>query len=210
MIAETAGNTSTLFRPLRLGRLELSNRIVLAPCTRFRVDEEHKILDFVPEYYSERAAVPGTLLITEGTNLSLWATGRKRVPLIYTAQQVAAWKRVADAVHERGCFIFMQLNAHGRVAEQEVRDVEGTGPVYSSSALTMPTENVIGDGKLYVAPPSMPKPMTEDEIQRIVQEYAEAARRAVYEAGFDGVEIQGEQHLPCLHRMHSNLLTSAL
>lgn len=183
---------STLFRQLHLGRLNLSNRIVLAPCTRFRVDATHTILDYVPEYYAERAAVPGTLLITEGTNLSPWATGRPRVPMIHTDQQIAAWKRVADAVHEKGCFIFMQLNAHGRVAEQDYRDKDGTGPVYSSSDLPMPVETVIGEGKVYTSPPSIPVPMSEDQIQRIVNEFAEAARKAVFEAGFDGVEVQGE------------------
>jgi NADPH2 dehydrogenase len=105
---------TVLHKPLQLGRIDLSHRIVLAPCTRYRVDEQHKILDIVPTYYGERASVPGTLLITEATAVSLWAAGGKRTPVLETDEQVAAWKRVVDAVHERkrthpDCILISQM-----------------------------------------------------------------------------------------------------
>ena len=91
----------------------------MAPLTRFRADDFHVPLPFVAEYYAQRASVPGTLLITEATFIAPAAAGLGNVPGIWNADQVAAWKKVTDAVHTKGSFIYMQLWALGRAASSK-------------------------------------------------------------------------------------------
>lgn len=107
---------SKLFQPLRVGKVELSNRIIMAPLTRFRADDAHVPLPFVEKYYAQRASVPGTLLITEATFIAPEAAGLGNVPGIWNADQIAAWKNVTNAVHKKGSFIYLQLWALGRAA----------------------------------------------------------------------------------------------
>src|SRR5262245_18864294 len=103
--------------PLRIGNCQLQHRIVMAPLTRLRSDEEHVPLPMVTEYYAQRAAVPGTLLITEATFVSYVSSGRvANAPGIYTKEQIAEWKNVTDAVHARGSFNYLQIWALGRAA----------------------------------------------------------------------------------------------
>ncbi|KAJ5676233.1 Aldolase-type TIM barrel [Penicillium macrosclerotiorum] len=167
---------SNLFSPLRVGRMELANRIAMAPMTRFRADDQHVPLPIVKEYYAQRASVPGTLLITEATFISPQAGGYPNVPGIYNEAQIAAWKEITDAVHAKGSYIYMQLWALGRVANPDLLKAEGGFDVVCASAIPASAE----------AP--MPRPLTEDEIQAYINDYAQAARNAIA-AGFDGVEI---------------------
>ncbi|TKX24148.1 putative inactive reductase easA [Elsinoe australis] len=167
-----------LFSPLKIGNLTLSSRLVMAPLTRFRSDDAHVPLDFVPEYYAQRACVPGTLLISEATFISPQAGGYPSVPGIYSDAQIAAWKKVTDAVHAKGSYIYLQLWALGRAAKAGVLKEEGRYDVVSAS--DVPIEG--GD---------KPRPLTEEEIQTYIKDYAQAAKNAVEGAGFDGVEIHG-------------------
>ena len=86
--------TPKLFQPLRVGTSELKHRVVLAPLTRFRADDEHVHTDLAVQYYSQRASTPGTLLITEATFIAPQAGGYPNVPGIWNEKQVAAWKKV--------------------------------------------------------------------------------------------------------------------
>ncbi|KAF2228306.1 NADH flavin oxidoreductase/12-oxophytodienoate reductase [Elsinoe ampelina] len=172
-------SSSRLFEPLRIGSLNLSSRLIMAPLTRFRADGEHVPLPFVAEYYAQRACVPGTLLITEATFISPQAGGYPSVPGIYSQPQIDAWKKIVDAVHEKGGYIYLQLWALGRAAKGAVLKQEGAGDVVSASDL--PIE---GGG-------DTPRPLTEEEIQQYIKDYAQAAKNAVHGAGFDGVEIHG-------------------
>jgi NADPH2 dehydrogenase len=165
-----------------LGKAKLSNRVAMAPLTRFRADDDHVQLDFVKEYYTQRAAVPGTLLITEATFISPEAGGYPNVPGIYTDAQIKAWKEVVDSVHQAGGVIYLQLWALGRAANPEVKKKEGTGDVVSSSDVPM-TDNS-----------PKPRALSEDEIQQYIKAYAAAAKNAVEGAGFDGVSFD-----KCLH-----------
>ncbi|KAJ5748598.1 uncharacterized protein N7511_010294 [Penicillium nucicola] len=165
-----------LFTPLRVGRVELSNRIAMAPMTRFRADDNHIPLPIVKEYYEQRASVPGTLLITEATFISPRAGGYPNVPGIYNDAQIAAWKEITDAVHAKGSHIYVQLWALGRVASPDALKAEGDFDLVSSSA------SPAAEG----AP--VPRAIEEAEIAGWVADYAQAARNAVA-AGFDGVEI---------------------
>jgi NADPH2 dehydrogenase len=118
---------SKLFEPLQVGPNQLSNRLVMAPLTRFRADDNHVPLPMVKEYYAQRACVPGTLLITEATIINEPAGGYPNVPQIFSDEQIAAWKEIADAVHEKGSFLWLQLWALGRVADQEYKRSTGSG-----------------------------------------------------------------------------------
>lgn len=169
----------SLFDPIKVGESPLSHRIVMAPLTRFRANAEHVHGDLAEEYYSQRASTPGTLLITEGTFISPRCSGFTNVPGIYTAAQIAAWKRVTDAVHARGCFIYCQLWAAGRAAQKDVLNSEApVGEDWFASASAIAIE-----GK-----DDVPRELSEEEIWGIVGDYKQAAKNAT-EAGFDGVEI---------------------
>lgn len=174
-----APQQSRLFQPLQVGPNKLSNRLVMAPLTRFRAEDNHVQLPFVKEYYEQRACVPGTLLITEATFISPAASGYPNIPGIWNDDQIKAWKEVTDAVHAKGSFIWLQLWALGRAANPEVKQAEGTGDLVSASDYRM-TDNS-----------PQPRPLTEDEIQQYIKEYGQAAENAVKKAGFDGVEIHG-------------------
>ncbi|KAJ5042124.1 uncharacterized protein L3040_004681 [Drepanopeziza brunnea f. sp. 'multigermtubi'] len=90
--------TSNLFKPLKLGNLELQNRVVMAPLTRLRAaDETHVPLPMVAEYYAQRASIPGTLLISEATFIAPQAGGMANAPGIWSEAQIASWKNVTDA-----------------------------------------------------------------------------------------------------------------
>ncbi len=168
-----------LFTPLKIGQCELKHRLVMAPLTRFRAeDQSHVPLPFVAEYYAQRASVPGTLLITEATLISPRAAGYANVPGIWSKEQIATWKRVTKAVHERGSYIYLQLWALGRTANPEVLAAEGGYDVVSSSPTPMDSDH------------AEPKEMSVKEIKGFVEDYAQAARNSI-EAGFDGVEIHG-------------------
>lgn len=170
-------STSRLFKPLKLGNVTLNNRIAMAPLTRFRADDAHVPLPLVHEYYGQRASVPGTLLITEATFISHENGGYASVPGIYTQDQINGWKKVTDAVHAKGSYIYLQLWALGRVANKAQAEKEGIA-VKTSSAVQLDEDH------------PMPEEMTVDEIKRTIGNYAQAAKNAI-EAGFDGVEIHG-------------------
>lgn len=167
---------SKLFTPLQVGNNKLQHRVIMAPLTRYRADDAHVQLDFVKEYYTQRATVPGTLLITEATFISPRASGYANVPGIWNKAQITAWKEITDAVHAKGSFIWCQLWALGRAASTKVTDSEGQ-KVQSSSNIPIP------GGSTTVA-------MDEEEIHAFIADYAQAAKNAI-EAGFDGVEIHG-------------------
>ncbi|KAF2115655.1 hypothetical protein BDV96DRAFT_492582 [Lophiotrema nucula] len=168
---------SRLFKPLQLGAITLKNRVAMAPLTRFRADDEHVPLPYVKEYYGQRASVPGTLLITEATYIDFANGGYPNVPGIYNQAQIDAWKKVTDAVHAKGSYIYLQLWALGRVANPEFAKAHNI-PVKSSSPVALNSDY------------AEPEALTLDEIKETVQRYATAAKNSIA-AGFDGVEIHG-------------------
>ncbi|PYI09503.1 FMN-linked oxidoreductase [Aspergillus sclerotiicarbonarius CBS 121057] len=168
---------ATLTSPLRVGNLDLKHRVVLAPLTRYRADDQHVPIDIMRDYYAQRASVPGTLLITEGTFISARAGGMNNVPGIWNDAQISQWRTITDAVHERGSYILCQLWALGRAASPEV--------------LSRTNDHVISSGNIPISESSpTPKALDEQEIAEWIQDYARAAQNAVA-AGFDGVEIHG-------------------
>lgn len=171
--------SSKLFSPLKVGGLQLAHRIALAPMTRFRVDDGHVPQDIVAEYYAQRAITPGTLLITEATLISTRPGVYRNVPALFDSAQIAQWRKVTDAVHAKGSYIFAQLWALGRVADPAAtKEANGAdAELLSSSAIPL-------------NPAPVPKEMSEEEIAAVIGDFAQAAKNAI-EAGFDGVEIHG-------------------
>ena len=151
----------------------------MAPLTRFRADDAHVHTQLAVEYYAQRASVPGTLLVTEATFISPRASGYANVPGIYNSGQVAAWKKVTKAVHEKKSYIYCQLWALGRAATPDIVRKEA-GKKWFVSSSDVPIQ----------AGTEAPRPLEEEEIWGFVQDYAHAAKLAI-EAGFDGVEIHG-------------------
>ncbi|CAI7670751.1 unnamed protein product [Penicillium viridicatum] len=168
---------ASLTSPLRIGNIDLKHRVVLAPLTRARADDQHVPLDLMREYYAQRASVPGTLLISEGTFISERAGGIGNVPGIWNDAQIKQWKTITDAVHERGSYIYCQLWALGRAANPAI--------------LSRTNDHVISSGNIPITESSpVPKPLDEEEILDWIHDYARAAKNAIA-AGFDGVEIHG-------------------
>ncbi|OAL43647.1 FMN-linked oxidoreductase [Pyrenochaeta sp. DS3sAY3a] len=168
---------SRLFKPLKLGAIELKNRVAMAPLTRFRASDEHVILPFAKEYYGQRASVSGTLLVTEATFISHQHGGYPNVPGIYNQDQIDAWKQVTDEVHKKGSFIYAQLWALGRVANKDFAAANGI-TIKSSSATQVDDSHAVAEE------------MTVEEIKDTIATYAQAAKNAIA-AGFDGVELHG-------------------
>ena len=176
-----------LFNPLSLGAITLSHRIVQSPCTRMRgVLESPGVWncgDLTVEYYSQRTT-KGGLQITEATNISRLCGGYPGIPGVFTTGQLEGWKRVTDAVHAKGGYIFCQIWHVGRGTVPALIEGQQT---WSSSDIPIKGKAVNGDE--YSEFP--PRPMTVDEIAGVVKEFAEAAKACVEKAGFDGVEIHG-------------------
>lgn len=164
-----------IFEPLQVGRMILKHRVVMAPLTRFRADTEHVHTDLGVEYYQQRSSVPGTLLISEATNITHHAGQYQFAPGIYDQEQIDAWRKVTDAVHANGSFIYLQLWALGRAAKPAELDSQGFEMVSASDIPLQGTTRI-------------PRPLTVKEIQQYVKDYAQAAKNAIT-AGFDGVEI---------------------
>ncbi|KAH9858653.1 NADH:flavin oxidoreductase/NADH oxidase [Lenzites betulinus] len=174
-----SSDTPALFKPTVVGQLKLAHRVVMAPLTRLRADDNHVPTKLGVKYYEQRASVAGTLLITEGTLISPQAGGIMHVPGIWSAAQIAAWKRITDAVHAKGSSIYLQLWAMGRTARPPMLHRESPDyPHVAPSPIPLSS-----------SPDSIPRELTKDEIKEYVQWYATAAANAVHEAGFDGVEI---------------------
>ncbi|TFK24180.1 NADH:flavin oxidoreductase/NADH oxidase [Coprinopsis marcescibilis] len=170
-----------LFKPIDLGKVHLRHRVVLAPLTRFRVHPETRtpVLPLVKTYYSQRASIPGTLIITEATTVSREAGDDEFFPGMWSDEHVKAWKEIVDVIHEKGSFVFAQLWAPGRMAKPQALAKYGYRYVAPSPIplAHRPLED------------PAPQEMTREDINNYVQMFANAAKRAVYEAGFDGVEI---------------------
>lgn len=173
-----------LFTPVSLGSLSLPNRILMAPLTRCRADAAHVPTDLMVEYYAQRASAG--LIVTEATmviegNSAFGA----REPGIYSAAQIAAWKKVTAAVHAKGGRIVLQLWHGGRACHSLLN--KGLQPVAPSPLPITNDETHTPQGK---KPYETPRALRDDELPGIVAGFRQAAQNAKA-AGFDGVEIHG-------------------
>ncbi|KAI1129949.1 NADH:flavin oxidoreductase/NADH oxidase [Nemania abortiva] len=192
---------SPLFTPVQLGGTSLAHRIVQAPCTRMRCDVESRGIGVpgprMAKYYGDRANAGG-LQITEATDICLDASAYPRVPGVFTDSQLQGWRKVTNAVHAKGGFIFSQLWHTGRASSPAMRG--GKQPISSSD---VPMSGKWIDGTDCAENP--PRPMSVDEIHDVTKEWAAAAKRAVEVAGFDGVEIHGANGYLLEQFLHDNI-----
>ncbi|MEM1367031.1 MAG: alkene reductase [Cyanobacteria bacterium P01_H01_bin.15] len=174
--------TADLFTPIKLGDLELPNRIVMGPMTRLRAQNNGTPTAVMAEYYAQRATAG--LIITECTMVGSLSHGYLYVPGIYNATQIEAWKNITTAVHGRGGRIFLQIWHCGRVAHSSLLD----------EALPIAPSAIPAEGSVYTpigkVPLEKPREMRLPEIMRTVKQFGKAAQNA-QAAGFDGVEIHG-------------------
>jgi N-ethylmaleimide reductase len=176
---------NTLFSPFTLGKLSLKSRIVMGPMTRNRNTPEHTPTPLMVQYYAERATAG--LIITEGTAPSPNGLGYARIPGIFSAEQIAAWKTITDAVHAKGGKIFCQIMHTGRVSHLD--NMPKGAEVVAPSAIGLATSKLYVDGKGELPAPT-PRALTTAEVSAVIGEFAHAAKAAI-EAGFDGVELHG-------------------
>ena len=172
----------TLFDPIRIGDLELTNRIIMAPLTRCRAEPGRVPGDLMVEYYRQRA--DAGLIISEATSVTPMGVGYPDTPGIWSAEQVQGWKKITDAVHTKGGKIVLQLWHVGRISDPLYLD--GQLPVAPSAIKPAGHVSLVRPMKDY----ETPRALETEEIPSIVEAYRKGAENA-REAGFDGVEIHG-------------------
>lgn len=170
-----------LLQPLRLGALQVPNRVFMAPLTRNRAKPDGAPHPMAAVYYGQRAS--GGLIISEATQISAMGKGYINTPGIHTDEHVAAWRPITEAVRAGGGRIFCQLWHVGRISHTSVLP-DGRSPL-SASAVKADAQ-VMTEAGMQAC--SEPVALDLDGIKRVVRQYASAARRAI-DAGFDGVEV---------------------
>ncbi|MEW2391421.1 alkene reductase [Streptomyces venezuelae] len=174
---------TTAFDPIDLSGTPLRNRIAMAPMTRSRAGEGGVATDLTAEYYAQRASAG--LIVTEGIQPSVVGQGYPDTPGLHSDEQIAAWRKVTDAVHAAGGTIFAQLMHAGRV---------GHPVLLPDGLINVAPSPVAADGQVYTAegPKDFvtPHELTDAEIRATIADFATAARNAI-DAGFDGVELHG-------------------
>ncbi|EGR0048289.1 alkene reductase [Vibrio vulnificus] len=180
---------SKLFEPTQLKHLDLQNHVVMAPMTRARTSQPGNIPNaMMATYYKQRASAG--LIISEATQISDDSQGYSFTPGVYTDEQVAGWKSVTQVVKSQGAAMFCQLWHVGRVSHPVFQ--KGAQPIAPSALAPVETKVWIADeqGNGNMVDCVEPRAMSQDDIDRVVSDFAYAAKRAI-EAGFDGVEIHG-------------------
>lgn len=174
---------SHLFSALQVGALKLPNRILMAPLTRCRADQDHVPTPLMAEYYSQRASAG--LIVAEATAVMPSCSAFGTEPGIHNHAQVAGWKQVTDAVHAKGGRIVLQLWHGGRACHPLLNN--GAIPVAPSAIPITNDEVHTPQGKV---PYVTPRALEDDEIPTIIAGFHSAAENAKT-AGFDGIEIHG-------------------
>src|ERR1700738_866713 len=168
--------------PIRIGDLDLPNRVLMSPLTRSRATEDRVPTDLMLEYYVQRSSAG--LIISEATNISPLSVGYERTPGIWSDEQVVGWRRITDAVHHAGGRIFLQLWHVGRISH----------PILLSGETPVAPSAIAPDGRVSLLRPDhsyvTPRALAHAEIAGIVEDYRRGAENA-QRAGFDGVELHG-------------------
>lgn len=166
-----------ILSPIKLGSVQLDHRVVLAPLTRLRATLQGVPTDLQLEYYQQRTS-KGGLLIAESVGISPNALSYPHGPGIFNQEQIDGWKKITDAVHKKGGFIFSQLWHCGRTGKKHSNGDQ----VVSASAIAATGNGLLNE------PFEMPRALEVSEIKDITKDFAQAALNSM-EAGFDGVEI---------------------
>ena len=184
-----AGVIAPLFEPIELpGGLTLSNRAAMLAMTRVRAEVDGTPTRLMAEYYAQRASAG--LIITESTLVSETGRGFLTAPGMYTIEHALGWRRVVDEVHAAGGKIFLQLNHVGRANNLLHRPVP-MRPIAPSEVRISRGSRKITINVPRVTPYDRPRALSTEEVPLVVDEYARAARLAVF-AGFDGVQVHAD------------------
>mmetsp|Transcript_19700 Transcript_19700/g.33808 ORF Transcript_19700/g.33808 Transcript_19700/m.33808 type:complete len:380 (+) Transcript_19700:195-1334(+) len=173
-----------LFKPIKVGSLELKTRIAMSPMTRTRSTDDGVPTDLNVLYYDQRAS-DGALLITEGIAPDAHAVGYFRQPGLFTDEQIAGWKKVTDAVHAKGGYIFAQLMHCGRVSHSSL--IPEGSKIMAPSAIAC---SGMVHGKTGKFPYEVPEAMQTHDIKKAIEWFKDASTTAI-KAGFDGIELHG-------------------
>jgi len=172
----------SLFDPIRLGELDLPNRVIMAPLTRCRAVDRRVPNALMAEYYAQRSSAG--LILTEATSVDPMGVGYPNTPGIWSDEQTNAWKAITAAVHERGGKILLQLWHVGRISD----------PVYLDGRLPVAPSAIAAEGHVSLVRPKRayptPRALETSEIPGVVDAFRRGAINA-QRAGFDGVEIHG-------------------
>jgi 2,4-dienoyl-CoA reductase-like NADH-dependent reductase (Old Yellow Enzyme family) len=172
----------TLFDPLKIGALELPNRIVMAPLTRARAGTVRVPNALMAEHYAQRATAG--LIISEATSVTPAGVGYEDTPGIWSDEQVEGWKLVTNAVHKAGGRIFMQLWHVGRISDPMFHD--GEPPVAPSAIAATGHVSLLRPARDY----PVPRALDAHELAGVIEAWRKGAENAL-RAGFDGVELHG-------------------
>jgi 2,4-dienoyl-CoA reductase-like NADH-dependent reductase (Old Yellow Enzyme family) len=174
---------TTLFDPIRLGDLDLPNRVIMAPLTRTRATPDGRVpTPLMAEQYAQRATAG--LIVAEATSVEAMGVGYERTPGIWSVAQTEGWKAVTRAVHDKGGRIFLQLWHVGRISDPEL--LGGVLPVSASAIAADGFVSLLRPKRAYPTP----RALHTDEVPGIVAAFKRGAENA-QAAGFDGVEIHG-------------------
>jgi len=171
------------FSPVRLGRYDLANPLVMSPMTRSRAAFDGTPGEYAAEYYAQRAGVG--LVVAEGTQPSDDGQGYLTTPGIYTAAHIAGWNKVTKAVHDKGGRIFIQLMHVGRISHPDNTPHHRQAVAPSAIAPGAPMFTATGMQDI-----PAPRALSVEEIRQTIADFRHAARSAI-DAGADGVEIHG-------------------
>ena len=162
-----------LLKPFKSDNLELDNRVVMAPMTRSRADNEGNVPtgELQGLYYEQRASAG--LIISEGSQISEKAIGYINTPGIHTQEQVEGWKEVTERVHNAGGKIFLQLWHVGRISHPDFHD--GDLP-HAPSALNPGEKSYTPEGFKDTV---TPKEMTKADIEQTIEDFQMGARNAM-------------------------------
>lgn len=171
---------TSLYQPVKIGALELKNRIVMAPLTRMRAVEARIPNEIMLKHYVQRASAG--LIVTEATSISPQGVGYPSTPGIWSEEQVVGWRKITDAVHQAGGKIVIQLWHVGRVSD----------PIHLNGELPVAPSAIAPEGHVTLVRPQRPyvtpRALETGEISAIVQDYRRAAENAK-RAGFDGIDL---------------------
>ncbi len=170
----------TLFDPLRMGDLELPNRVIMAPLTRCRAGEGRVPGALAAEYYGQRASAG--LILTEATSIGPMGVGYPDTPGVWSRPQVEGWRTIVDRVHDSGGRIALQLWHVGRMSDPVY--LEGALPIAPSAIAPAGHVSLLRPKKAFVTP----RALEREEIPGIIKEFRNAAANA-HDAGFDAVEL---------------------
>lgn len=171
---------TTLFDPIKIGDLQLANRIIMAPLTRCRADEGRVPNALMAEYYVQRASAG--LIISEATSVTPMGVGYPDTPGIWSDAQVRGWSNITKAVHAAGGKIVLQLWHVGRISDPSF--LNGAAPVAPSAIAAKGHVSLLRPERPY----PLPRALETEEIADLVDAFRQGAENAKA-AGFDGVEV---------------------